>query len=161
VRALASPAPTIRTNAAAAMGEMGYAAAVEPLVARLSAALQSSSAARVPHAHVFFGRQTSYLQDFDVEVAQFQAVADPQVNVLIEGAVLDAAVIGVRAEAVQIELAAIRGALARLTGARPGHTARAWLAWWEEHGETWRAADHARPATKAGAAASGIEPAGG
>ena len=33
--------------------------------------------------------QKAYIQDFDVEVAQFQAVADPQVNVLHEGVVLD------------------------------------------------------------------------
>ncbi len=33
--------------------------------------------------------QHAYIQDFDVEVAQFQAVADPQVNVLNEGVVLD------------------------------------------------------------------------
>src|SRR5207247_3241610 len=34
--------------------------------------------------------QRAYIQDFDVQVAQFQAVADPQVNVLNEGVVLDA-----------------------------------------------------------------------
>lgn len=33
--------------------------------------------------------QRAYIQDFDVEVAQFQAVADPVVNVLNEGVVLD------------------------------------------------------------------------
>jgi type II secretory pathway component GspD/PulD (secretin) len=33
--------------------------------------------------------QQAYIQDFDVEVAQFQAVADPQINVLHEGVVLD------------------------------------------------------------------------
>ncbi len=33
--------------------------------------------------------QKAFIQDFDVEVAQFQAVADPQVNVLHEGVVLD------------------------------------------------------------------------
>ncbi len=33
--------------------------------------------------------QRAFIQDFDVEVAQVQAVADPQVNVLNEGVVLD------------------------------------------------------------------------
>ncbi len=33
--------------------------------------------------------QRAYIQDFDVEVAQFEAVADPQINVLVEGVVLD------------------------------------------------------------------------
>jgi tetratricopeptide (TPR) repeat protein len=33
--------------------------------------------------------QQAYIQDFDVEVAQFEAVADPQINVLEEGIVLE------------------------------------------------------------------------
>ena len=40
-------------------------------------------------AYVSVVNQKAYIQDFDVEVAQFQAVADPQVNVLTEGIVLD------------------------------------------------------------------------
>ncbi len=40
-------------------------------------------------AYVTVINQRAYIQDFDVEVAQFQAVADPQVNVLNEGVVLD------------------------------------------------------------------------
>lgn len=40
-------------------------------------------------ANVSVVNQQAYIQDFDVEVAQFQAVADPQINVLIEGVVLD------------------------------------------------------------------------
>jgi general secretion pathway protein D len=33
--------------------------------------------------------QQAYIQDFDVEVAQFQAIADPQINILEEGIVLE------------------------------------------------------------------------
>jgi len=40
-------------------------------------------------AYVTVINQQAYIQDFDVEVAQFQAVADPQINVLMEGVVLD------------------------------------------------------------------------
>jgi hypothetical protein len=40
-------------------------------------------------AYVTVTNQRAYIQDFDVEVAQFQAVADPQINVLQEGVVLD------------------------------------------------------------------------
>jgi type II secretory pathway component GspD/PulD (secretin) len=40
-------------------------------------------------AYVTVINQRAFIQDFDVEVAQFQAVADPQVNVLNEGVVLD------------------------------------------------------------------------
>jgi type II secretory pathway component GspD/PulD (secretin) len=40
-------------------------------------------------AYVAVINQQAYVQDFDVEVAQFEKVADPQVNVLHEGVVLD------------------------------------------------------------------------
>jgi len=40
-------------------------------------------------AYVTVVNQRAYIQDFDVEVAQFQAVADPQINILQEGIVLD------------------------------------------------------------------------
>jgi len=40
-------------------------------------------------AYVTAINQRAYIQDFDVEVAQFQAVADPVINVLNEGVVLD------------------------------------------------------------------------
>ena len=40
-------------------------------------------------AYVTVINQQAYIQDFDVEVAQFEAVADPQINVLTEGVVLD------------------------------------------------------------------------
>jgi len=40
-------------------------------------------------AYVTVVNQRAYIQDFDVEVAQFQAVADPTVNILSEGIVLD------------------------------------------------------------------------
>ncbi len=40
-------------------------------------------------AYVTILNQRAYIQDFDVEVATFQAVADPQINVLNEGVVLD------------------------------------------------------------------------
>ncbi len=40
-------------------------------------------------AFVTVVNQKAYIQDFDVEVAQFQAVADPVINVLTEGIVLD------------------------------------------------------------------------
>ena len=40
-------------------------------------------------AYVSVINQQAYIQDFNVEVAQFQAVADPEINVLTEGVVLD------------------------------------------------------------------------
>jgi hypothetical protein len=141
-----SESAELRRNAAEALGDMGYKAAVEPLVARLaSAAAEAGSTSRIPHSNIFVGRQIAYIQDFNVQVAQFQAVADPEVGVLIEGGVLDAAVAGVQDVDVAVEVASVRGSLERLTGASPGKTSKAWLAWWEANGTKWRSEDLSRP----------------
>jgi hypothetical protein len=138
-KALSSSHPKVRTQAAEALGVMGYPAAVEPLMTRL-AAVQSASGHNVPHSYVFIGRQFAFIQDFDVEVAQFQAVADPQINVLVEGDVLEAGVHGIKDVHFAVESRAIRNSLGQLTGANPGRSAKAWLGWWEENQEKWRTA---------------------
>jgi hypothetical protein len=123
---------------------MGYPAAVEPLIARLAAPADPGDAGRVPHAHIFVGTQVAYIHDFDVEVAQNQAIADPQVGVLIEGSVLDAAVSGVHTVDTTVELATVRTSLERLTHATPGKTSKAWLAWWQANSSAWRSEDLSR-----------------
>jgi hypothetical protein len=135
VKALSSQHGVVRQQAIAALADIGYPAAVEPLIARLAAvsSAAASSAADPPRAHVFFGKQTAYIQDFDVEVAQNAAVADPQVNALIEGAVLDARVVGVTAYGYATEAGDLRRSLERLTGAKPGSTSKSWLEWWDAH----------------------------
>lgn len=138
VRALNSTNPRVRAQSAEALGHMGYAAAVEPLMTYLTSASQPGSANRVPHGYIFIGRQYAYVQDFDVEVATFQAVADPQINTLLEGSVLEAGVVGVVEYDYVTEMRAARGALGQLTGENPGRTARAWKSWWEEHAAEWR-----------------------
>ncbi len=50
---------------------------------------QELSVHNTERAYVAVINQMAYIQDFDVQVAQFQAVADPQINVLNEGVVLD------------------------------------------------------------------------
>ncbi len=136
-----SSSPTLRRHAAEALGHAGYRSAVAPLVGRLAALATTAGAAggsgsRPPHGHIFVGRQFAYIQDFDVEVAQLQSVADPQVNVLIGGAVLDAGVIGSLEyrTAVTAERAAVQRALEGVTGLRPGGRAKDWLQWWEREG---------------------------
>jgi hypothetical protein len=128
-RALGSANSSVRSNAAEAMGAMGYPAAVPILVSHL-AALQSGANAQPPRSHIFVGRQFAYVQDYDVEVAQFAAVGDPQINTLIEGSVLDVRVIGVSITT-SIEAGRVRRALADLTGEEK--STRGWLAWWDEH----------------------------
>ncbi len=138
LRALGSRTSQVRENAIEALGTMNYPAAIEPLVARLGALAASSGSGgawKAPASHIFVGRQFAYIQDFDVEVAQGAAVADPQVNTLVDGAVLDVRVIGVSEMTVAIESRKVRVALEKLTGAHPGDTNRAWLQWWDSTGK--------------------------
>ena len=142
IRALASHHPTVRVQAAEALGTMSYAAAVAPLYERLTAPASPASRAssgggrRAPHANIFVGSQRAIVQDYDVEVAANSAIADPNINVVTEGSVLDAAVIS----AAQKERTALRRSLSKLTGADPGDTTAAWRRWWKEHGDEWTGA---------------------
>jgi hypothetical protein len=138
LRAVGSKHAVVRENAIEALGAMDYREAVEPLYGHL-VALQSGGGGGAPRVHIFTGRQRAYVQDFDVEVAQFSAIADPIINILTEGQVLDVAVRGVTEFQVAGERAAVRGALGKLTGANPGETTAAWQRWWKEHGGDWRA----------------------
>ena len=78
-------------------------------------------------------------RDFAVLDAQFQAVADPQINILIEGGVLEAGVHGVKNVYFASESRAIRNSLVQLTGQGSGLSRRAWLGWWENHQDEWSA----------------------
>ena len=143
LRALGSSSSAVRKNAAEALGNTGYGHGVEPLFNHLMAvntiAAQSGGGYSAPASHIFSGRQIAYVQDYDVEVAQFAAIADPTINTLMEGSVLDVRVLAVSQTQIASEKAAIRTALANLTGADPGHTTRAWTNWWEENGNEWTA----------------------
>jgi HEAT repeat protein len=140
LRALGSSSSAVRANAAEALGHMGYPQAVAPLVGHLSAVNTLASGGYTPpRANIFVGKQLAYVQDYDVEVAQGSAIADPTINTLMEGAVLDVRVLGVSQMQLASEKATVRDALARLTGASPGRTTRAWTDWWDEHGTEWLA----------------------
>ncbi len=128
VRALSSNSEVVRSNAIESLGMMGYPAAVEPLVMRLAALQSSGSKNSAPRAHIFVGKQQAYIQDFDVEVAQGAAIADPMINTLVEGTLLDARVIGVTVFTTAVESQRIRSSLAKLTGEE--RSAKGWLDWW-------------------------------
>lgn len=130
IQALSSSHSIVRRHAADALGVMNHAIAVEPLVATL----QSSSGYRPAASNIFVGRQQAYVQDFDVEVSQGEAIADPQINVLSEGSVLDARVLSASQSSIATERSAIRGALGRLTGAKVRNTQNAWQQWWDANG---------------------------
>jgi hypothetical protein len=132
VRALGSRYSSVRANAIDALGAMQYPSAIEPLIAYLEfASAQGGAGWSPPSASIFVGSQTAYVQDYDVEVAQFAAVADPQVNTLVEGAVLDVRIISAYTVSQTAEMRRVREALHNLTQANPGKDAAQWRAWWQ------------------------------
>lgn len=140
VDALASEHPTIRVHAAQALGTMGYAAAVGPLVSALAFAPAGGGGSAGPRSSVFFGRQIAFVQGIEAEIAQNAAIGAPIIGTLQEGVTLDARVHGVSSSGPSAARA-IDEALRRLTGADPGRSARAWARWWEENEANWPARD--------------------
>ncbi|MAE27793.1 MAG: HEAT repeat domain-containing protein [Planctomycetota bacterium] len=134
-RALASSSPRISQRAAVALGVAGYSEAVEPLARHLAnlstkSAPAAAGSPRPPAAHIFVGTQRAYLQDFDVEVANGASVADPQINVITGGAVLDVRILGTQTVSLRTRRSTVRHALQRLTGEDFGLDADRWLTWW-------------------------------
>lgn len=144
LRALGSTNARLRENSIEALSLMAYPATVEPLVRHLALlnSAQSSGGGHGyanPRGSIFIGKQTAYIQDFDVEVANSASIADPQVNVLVEGAVLDARVLGTYVVSGAAEARRVRAALGEITGVQLPDTNRAWLAWWEANKDRWNA----------------------
>jgi hypothetical protein len=134
IKALGSTSPAIRTNAAGALGTLGFVNAAAPLISALAATSAAGGAYRPPASHIFVGRQIAYIQDFDVEVAQGASIADPNINVLTEGAVLDVRVLSVRQETIRVhERSALRGALKILLGKDFKYDAEKWQKWMDEN----------------------------
>jgi hypothetical protein len=134
---LGASSSAVRANAAQALGVLSLPAAVPALIAHAAAAPAGSGSS--PRAHVFTGKQQAYVNDYDVEVATGETIADPQIGVLSEGSVLDVRVLGVSTQARAREQRAVETALVRLTGARVGAGSKAWARWWEREGQAWYA----------------------
>ena len=134
VKALGSSSPAVRTNAAEALGTLGFVQAAAPLISALAATSSSGGSYRPPASHIFIGKQVAYIQDFDVEVAQGAAIANPEVNVITEGVVLDVRLLSVRQEMVRVnERSALRGSLKSLLGQDFKYSADKWSKYLEEH----------------------------
>ena len=78
------------------------------------------------------------------------SVADPVVNALTTGSVLDVGVINTSEVTIATEARAVRGALQRIVGKAPGRRTKDWTRWWESDASApYRAARApADPATK-------------
>ena len=119
IRALSSRHSSVRANSAESLGVAGFPAALPALRAQLAKATakpKANSTSAPPRNHIFVGKQTAYVQDFDVEVAQASAVADPVVNALSQGTVLDVRVLAVTSAGATTrrELRALQAAIAKL-----------------------------------------------
>lgn len=117
----------VRKRTADALGGLGHPAAIGLLVKagpHAATGLAGGSDGTTTRGHVAFLTQTSYVRDFDVEVASAAFIADPKVDVLQAGAVLDATVMGVTN--VRSIRHAYRRALRKLTQQDPGRDPSQW-----------------------------------
>lgn len=115
-RNLAHPSQEVRMTAGEALGELGMKDAIEPLLAAAA-----GDPPRPPRSHVAVTNQVAYVKDYDVEVAQGAVIADPIVDVVQEGAILDVGIV-----AINIERHVYYTALRRITGLRLGDDLNAW-----------------------------------
>ena len=164
VRGLESSSSVIRTHSARSLGVMGFSASVEPLATRL-VTLRTAAGGdgwRAPASNIFVGRQISFVQDFDTEIATNAAIAKPVIGVIQEGATLDVRVHGMSggtggsgglSYSHNTETKAIRRALASITGEELRDTNTAWRDWWEASGRDWLSKHHPRPGQTAPPAA--------
>lgn len=131
---LSANAPEVRAAAADAIGRVGDLRGVTYLVYSIE------GHGGGPRAHIYAANQLSFIQDFDVEVAQTAFIADPQVGTLQDGASLDVQVLSSEWYSTRVERQAVVGALRRLTGADIGDDGKAWRAWAREHAKEIAAA---------------------
>ncbi len=129
VKALQSEDARTRMRAADGISRIGDVRGVQYLVWRFEA--HGAGVARVYSA---FAAQLTFIQDFDVEVAQTAFIADPIVGVIQEGIVLDAEVVATSIVSHFVEREAIHGALTRLTRADDIQNKKgAWATWYRDH----------------------------
>jgi hypothetical protein len=138
---LEHPYPKVRVRTADALAAFGRAEALPLLAAAGPKAGVGLAAAGgdVPRAHMAVVTQQAYVRDFDAEVSQAAAIADPKIGVAQSGVVLDVAVAGVFE--VRTIVRSYREAIRALAGADPGDDPAAWSA--------FVAARPARPAAAA------------
>ena len=131
VGALGSEDGEVRMNAARALARVGDPRGVRYLVYRFEA-----RGGGAPRAYSMFANQLTFIQDFDVEVAQTAFIADPVPGIIQEGVVLDAQVVATQQTSHFVEREVVHGALQHLTGATdvPNEDG-AWASWFKEHGD--------------------------
>ncbi len=123
--ALRSRQEAIRTRAAEALGTF----TTNALAPRVLAGYAVDGWGGGPRVNIFIGQQTAYIRDFEVEVAQTAAIADPIVGVIMEGTVLDFQCLGVQEMITVSEKNAATRAWESLTGQELGSDPLEWAKW--------------------------------
>ena len=122
-------AVALQQRTAEALGELAHPSAVPALIrAGVAAAALTEGSHR---GHAASVQQTSFIRDFDVEVAAGSSIADPKVGLVQSGTVLDVTVHGsysYRTEVIRV----YRRALTRIVGHDPGNDVRRWDEWARE-----------------------------
>jgi len=119
-RAMYSRSPKARIMAAKALADLDDLRGVDVILRRISFGLGAA-----PRVNIMVGTQTSYIRDFDVEIAQSAAIGDPIVGTIRDGIILDFKILGGYGESWVVEQRkAFAGALSSLTG--------------REYGEDWK-----------------------
>lgn len=140
VHALNSPFDVVRLHAVQALGALGDPAAVGPLVARYQVVGGSGQSVYISNVN-----QISFVQDFDVEVAQTAFIADPVIGVIQDGLTLNFRALATTGTIDIYEKPAYAEALGQLTGKDLGNDPKAWAEWYRnEQREAKRAQATAR-----------------
>ncbi len=79
-----------------------------------------------PRVNMFVGQSVAYIRDFSVEVAQTAAIADPEVDIIHEGAILDFQSKGIRQLISRDEQAAYHNSMKKLLQRDLGEKPDAW-----------------------------------
>ena len=128
-KAMWSSVPEVRMNAAEALGSFAGVQSVEWLVRRVM-----SSGGPGTRNNFFSGTQTSYVGDFDVEIAQASQIGDPIVGTIRDGVMLDTRVLSVVEEWTEVERRVYYTALSRASGQDFGQDPAAWKKWFDAQG---------------------------
>jgi hypothetical protein len=128
-RALFKPSPVSRIQAAEALAALGDIRGVDVILRRVSIGIGASG-----RANILVGKQQSYIQDFDVEIAQAAAIGDPIVQTIRDGVILDYKILGGSGEQwIAEQRTAYASALKKLTGRDYGEDWKAYAAYAAEH----------------------------
>lgn len=126
----------MRMRTAQAFGELRDASALPLLVAAGPSAGTIMKKRTLPsgatRAHMAVITQRAFVRDFDVEVASSAFIANPKVDVLQSGVVLDVTVIAVKTHRIEI-VGAYRDAIRRIAGSDPGANPEGWSDWLKQH----------------------------